>query len=75
MLIEAVAAGVIGTEAARIISATRVEGRSVLSVACDLGKQEPAIGMVRIRAERALIKTFGPKPIALSAASLRVPSR
>ena len=61
VLIEAVAGGVIGAEAARVIDATRVGGRSVRSVACDLGKREPAVRKVRMRAERTLIETLRPQ--------------
>jgi hypothetical protein len=58
VLIEAVAGGVIGAEAARVIHTTRVGGRSMRSVACDLGKREPAVRKVRMRAERTLIEDF-----------------
>ena len=61
VLIEAVAGGVIGAEAARIIHVTRVGGRSMRSVACDLGKREPAVRKVRMRAERTLIETLRPQ--------------
>ena len=61
VLIEAVSGGVIGAEAARIIHATRVDGRSVRSVACDLGKREPAVRKVRIRAERTIVEAFRPQ--------------
>jgi hypothetical protein len=64
VLIEAVAGGVIGAEAARVIHATRVGGRSVRSVACDLGKREPAVRKVRVRAERTLIEDFRPQATA-----------
>jgi len=61
VLIEAVAGGVIGAEAARVIHATRVGGHSMRSVACDLGKREPAVRKVRMRAERTLIETLRPQ--------------
>ena len=61
VLINAVAGGVIGAEAARIIHATRVSGHSMRSVACDLGKREPAVRKVRMRAERTLIETLQPQ--------------
>ena len=64
VLIEAVAGGVIGAEAARVIHSTRVGGRSMRSVACDLGKREPAVRKVRMRAERTLIEAFQPQATA-----------
>jgi hypothetical protein len=58
VLVDAVAAGVISSEAARVIYGTRVEGRSMGSLACDVEKREAAVRKIRTRAERALVETF-----------------
>ena len=55
ILTEAVSAGAISTEAASLIHATRVGGRSFRSLACELHKGEPALRKIRQRSERALV--------------------
>lgn len=54
MLTEAAAHGIISAEAARVICATRIEGRSFRSLACELHKGEAALRKCRQRSERAL---------------------
>jgi len=55
ILTDAVSNGAISAEAARIIHATRVEGRSFRSLSCELHKGEAALRKARQRSERALI--------------------
>ncbi len=55
ILTEAVSEGAISSEAARIIHATRVEGRSFRSLACELHKGEAALRKCRQRSEQALV--------------------
>jgi hypothetical protein len=73
VLTEAVATGVIGTEAARIIEASRIRGRSLTSVAWELHKAETAVRRSRQRAERALIASRS--HLARRAYGSRLPDR
>jgi hypothetical protein len=59
VLTDAVSAGVISSEAARIIDGTRAQGRSCRSLADELNRREPTVRKVRQRAERALIESHG----------------
>jgi len=60
VLTDAVAAGAISAEAARIIDGSRCHGRTLRSLACELHKSESAVRQTRNRAERTLIDRHRP---------------